>query len=291
METTMSETPTLGARFEENRSRLQAVAYRMLGSKNEAEDAVQEAWLRLTRTDESSIENLAGFLTTLVARVCLDTLRARKLHAEEPIDDAVADAAGSTNPEHHLLLADAIAPALLIVLDTLPPSERVALVLHDMFGLSFEDISPIVGRTPLAARKLASRGRSRVQGARKDVTSAHAHKRALVDAFLRAARSGDFAALLAVLDPGASLRADETASKGGITTGISGAHAVATQFSGRASEARRATADGEPTLAWVPAGKLRVVFEFTISDGRIGAITLHGDASYIGEREIELLPD
>src|SRR5262245_3056596 len=208
----MDEKKWLVDGFEANRSHLRGVAYRMLGSMSEAEDAVQETWLRLSRADQRDVDNLAGWLTTVIARVCLDILRARKSRREEAMDqDAPEPAADpATNPERELMLAESVGLALLVVLEKLDPAERVAFVLHDMFGLPFEEIAPIVDRSPAAARQLASRARRRVQGAQ--APDAHPDRqRELVDAFLAAARGGDLQALLAVLDPNVVFRADSTA--------------------------------------------------------------------------------
>ena len=211
----MDEHDWLAARFEDNRAHLRAVAYRMLGSASEAEDAVQEAWLRLSRADTSDVANLGGWLTTVVARVSLDMLRSRRSRREEPLaphlPDPIAARSNDANPEHEALLADAVGPALLVVLDTLTPAERLAFVLHDLFAVPFAEIAPIVGRSPSAARQLASRARRRVQGAAPDGTATPTRQREIVDAFLAAARNGDFAALLALLDPAVVLRADAAA--------------------------------------------------------------------------------
>src|SRR5437870_5514180 len=227
----MDSRDWLAERFEESRAHLRAVAYRMLGSGSEADDAVQEAWLRVSRSDPSDVENLGGWLTTIVARLCLDMLRSRTARREEPLDaDVLGPVVGredSTDPEREALLADAVGPALLVVLETLAPSERVAFVLHDMFDLPFDEIAPIVGRTPAAARQLASRARRRVQGAAAVPDADLTRQRAVVDAFLAASRGGDFDALLAVLDPDVVLRADGTAVQAGASKEVRGAAAVA----------------------------------------------------------------
>src|SRR5438477_10053970 len=218
----MDDQQWLAERFEANRTRLQAVAYRMLGSLSEADDAVQEAWLRLSRSDTNGVENLAGWLTTVVARVSLDMLRSRKSRREEPLGDHIPEPTMSqtaaADPEHQALLADSVGPALLVVLETLAPAERIAFVLHDLFAVPFGEIAPIVGRSSAAARQLASRARRRVQG----VSTAHdadvTRQRAVVDAFLAASRSGDFEALLAVLDPNVLLRADAASVRMGVAS-------------------------------------------------------------------------
>src|SRR5712692_6391823 len=206
----MDEHEWLAERFEQDRTHLRAVAYRMLGSMSEADDAVQEAWLRLSRSGTSGVENLTGWLTTVVARVCLDMLRSRQARREEPLDahepESTVDGEGGIDPEHEAVLADSVGLALLVVLATLSPVERVAFVLHDMFDLPFDEIAPIVGRSPAAARQLASRARRRVQGAATVPEADRTRQREVVDAFLAASRGGDLAALLAVLDPGVVLR-------------------------------------------------------------------------------------
>ncbi|HKU96406.1 MAG TPA: sigma-70 family RNA polymerase sigma factor, partial [Vineibacter sp.] len=215
----MDEKNWLADQFEANRPHLRAVAYRMLGSVNEAEDAVQEGWLRLSRTDTSAIDNLGGWLTTTVARVCLDVLRARRSRREEPLEargpEPAAGPEARLDPEHEAILADSVGVALLVVLQTLAPAERVAFVLHDMFDLSFDEIAPIVGRSSTAARQLASRGRRRVQGRARTTDPDVAAQRQVVDAFLAATRNGDFAALVALLDPDVALRADPAARQAG----------------------------------------------------------------------------
>src|SRR5258705_6366044 len=211
----MDEHAWLAERFEEKRGHLRAVAFRMLGSSNEADDAVQEAWLRLSQSDTGGIENLGGWLTTVVARVCLDMLRSRKARREEPLAVQVADPIvnreDDSDPEHGVVLADSVGLAMLLVLETLAPAERVSFVLHDMFDLSFDEIAPIVGRSAVAARQLASRARRRVQGATKVSDTDRTRQREVVEAFLAASRGGDFNALLALLDPDVVLRADPPA--------------------------------------------------------------------------------
>lgn len=273
----------LAERFEAHRTHLEAVAYRMLGSRSEADDAVQESWLRLSRSGAKDVENLGGWLTTVVARVCLDLLRSRKSRREEPerSDDpehAAAGLAGRSDPEHEALLADSVGAALLVILETLPPAERVAFVLHDMFDMPFEEIAPIVARTPAAARQLASRARRRVQGATTAPAADLARKREVVGAFLAASRHGDLDALLALLDPDVEARADGAAVRAGAARVVRGAAAVAETFKGRARAAQLALVDGEIGLVWAHEGRPRVVFAFTITDGRISAIDLVADA-------------
>src|SRR6188472_4254170 len=225
----MDERDWLADRFEEHRTRLRAVAYRMLGSVSEADDAVQEAWLRLSRTDADEIENLAGWLTTVVSRVSLNMLRSRKARREEPRDpqlpDPIVDPADGIGPEHEALLADSVGLALLVVLETLSPPERLAFVLHDIFAVPFDEIAPIVDRSPDATRQLASRARRRLQGERIEPDPDLRRQREVVEAFLAAAREGDFDALVATLDPDVVVRAD---MGGGVFSEVRGADAVAT---------------------------------------------------------------
>jgi len=285
---TGDEQGWLGERFEENRSRLTAIAYRMLGSGSEADDAVQEAWLRLSRSDVDAIDNLAGWLTTVVGRVCLDMLRSRKSRREEPLDSGVYEAA--ENPEQEAVLADSIGLAMLVVLESLTPAERVAFVLHDMFAMPFEEIAPIVGRSEGATRQLASRARRRVQGAEPAGGTSVGSRREIVDAFLAASRGGDFTALLALLDPDVVLIADDaTVRTGGIDKEVVGAERVAAQFAGRARAAQAALIDGEPGLVWAPGGKARVVFAFTFREGRITGIDIVGDADRLRELDVVIL--
>ena len=287
----MDEHAWLAERFEANRAHLRAVAYRMLGSSSEAEDAVQEAWLRLNRADTAAVENLGGWLTTVVARVSLDMLRSRKSWREESLDMRPELDAAIDDPEEHAVLADSVGHALLVVLEALAPAERVAFVLHDMFAVPFEDIAPIVGRTPAAARQLASRARRRVQGASVGADADRDRKREIVDAFLAASRGGDFEALLAVLDPDIVVRADGAAVAMGAAAEVRGAAAVANTFFGRARAARRAVVNGGAGLAWAPGGRPRVVFDFTIAAGRIVAIDLLADAERLQQLDVKILDD
>ena len=283
----------LADRFEANRPRLRAVAQRMLGRPDEADDAVQEAWLRLSRADTDDVANLAGWLTTVVSRVCLDMLRSRAARREQPAElpEQVSEAA---QPESEALLADAIGPALLVVLDTLGPSERLAFVLHDMFAVPFPEIAGIVGCSPAAARQLASRARRRVQGAAADAddddTVDLARRRTVVDAFLAASRGGDFAALLALLDPGVVLRADAAGVQTGAAALVTGANAVAETFCGRARAAQLALIDGDPGALWSMNGTPRVAFAFRIDDaGRITAIDLVADPDTLAGLSFEII--
>jgi RNA polymerase sigma-70 factor (ECF subfamily) len=281
----------LAERFEENRGRLHAVAYRMLGSSAEADDAVQEAWLRLSRTDATEVGNLGGWLTTVVARISLDMLRSRASRREHSIDGVPTDpvAVGAIDPEREAVLADSVGAALLVVLDTLSPAERLAFVLHDMFDVPFEEIAPIVGRSTVATRKLASRARQRVQGAGPDPDASAARRQQVVRAFLQASRNGEFDALLALLDPDVVLRADEAAAAMGAPPEIRGPSAVAEMFSGRAQAARPALIDGDPGAIWAQAGQTRVVFAFTIDGATISAIDMVAAPDDISELDIVVL--
>jgi RNA polymerase sigma factor (sigma-70 family) len=285
----------LAERFQAHRAHLRAVAYRMLGSASEADDAVQEAWLRLDRADPAAIGNLGGWLTTVVARVCLDLLRARSARREEPLGgrppDPVADAGNGVDPERAALLADAIGPALLVVLDTLTPAERVAFVLHDTFAVPFDQVAAILGRSPAAAKMLASRARRRVRGAAAVSDTDPTRQRAVVEAFLAAARGGDFDGLLAVLDPEVVVRADGTAVRAGAAREVRGAAAAAGTFSGRARFARPALVDGVVGAVWAPGGRPRVVFGFTIRGGRIVAIDLLADPERLRRLDLTVLGD
>ncbi len=301
----------LADRFEAHRDHLRRVAHRMLGAAGEADDAVQEAWLRLSRSDGGAVDNLGGWLTTVVARVCLDMLRARKSRREEPTDrhlaDLVARTGGETGqaeaqaapgPERELLLADSIGVALLVVLETLAPAERVAFVLHDMFDLSFDDIAPIVGRSTVATRQLASRARRRVQLGRAASDAEVRHQQALVGAFLAAARAGDFQALLAVLDPDVVLHADGVAvaaaaanqSRGAppFAPEVRGGAAVAETFRGRARGAQPALVEGLPGAVWAPGGQVRAVFGFVIDEEKIVEIAVTANPARIAELDVRI---
>ena len=273
----------LAARFEEQRARLRAVAYRMLGSQAEADDAVQNAWLRLSGADTSEVQNLAGWLTTVVARECLNMLRSRRERREEPLADAVTDpSAGADHdgdPEAAVLLADSVGPALMVVLDTLAPAERLAFVLHDIFAVPFDEIAPILERSPAATRQLASRARRRVQGAAPPGQVDLARQRRVVDAFLAALRHGDFDALVAVLDPEVVLRDDSAGLPGGAAT-MHGAPAVgsyALRFSRGARFVHPALVEGTPGLAIGLPGRLIGALGFTLSGGVITEIDMISD--------------
>jgi len=288
----MSEHDWLAERFEENRPHLRAVAYRMLGSSTEADDAVQETWLRLSRAGVGGVENLGGWLTTIVARGSLNMLRSRTLRREEPMDppttgQPVAPPPNGTDPEHEAVLADSVGLALLVVLDTLTPAERLAFVLHDMFAVPFEEIAPIVERSPVATRQLASRARRRVQEAGPgDPPGEISRRREVVAAFLAAAREGDFDALLTMLDPDIVLRADNAAAQMGADAEAIGPRAVAGIFSGRAKALRPALIDGAPGAVWTYRGETRVVFAFTFTGGTITAIEQIADPERIARFEV-----
>jgi RNA polymerase sigma factor (sigma-70 family) len=287
----MSELEILAGRFEQDRPHLRAVAQRILGGEHEADDAVQEAWVRLSRADTSEVGNLTGWLTTVVSRVCLDMLRSRSARREDPAElpETVAD--DGADPEHEAVLADAIGPALVLVLDTLAPSERLAFVLHDMFAVPFPEIAEIVGTTPAAARQLASRARRKVQGGGPagDPDDDVARRRTVVEAFLAASRGGDFAKLLALLDPDVEVRADAAGVKMGAEAVVRGPVAAANTFSGRAQGARLALLDGSPGLLWSAGGKPRVAFAFTVADDLVTAIDLIADPERLAALAFEEL--
>jgi RNA polymerase sigma-70 factor, ECF subfamily len=285
----MDEREWLAERFEANRNRLRSVAYRMLGSLPDAEDAVQETWLRLNRYDASGIDNLAGWLTTVVARVSLDMLRSRESRREEPVHERGFES--SVSPEEEALLGDSVGLALLVVLETLAPDERIAFVLHDMFGVPFDEIASALGRSPTATRQLASRARRRVQGADKDREADLTRQRRVVDAFLAASRNGDFAALVALLHPDIVLKADRASVEMGAYEEVRGAAAVAETFSGRARAARPALVDGAAGLVWASGGRLRVVFKFTVTDGKVVAIDMVADPERLRLLDVAALND
>jgi RNA polymerase sigma factor (sigma-70 family) len=292
---TMQDHDWLTARFEESRPRLHALAYRMLGSHAEADDAVQETWLRLRRNDPAAIENAGGLLTTVVGRVCLDRLRARRARPEDPVDDlptgsGVAPAVEpAADPADEALLAESVGAALMVVLDRLGPAERVAFVLHDVFGIPFDDVAEILGRTPDASRQLASRARRRLHGSAPDGRLDVMRQRDVVDAFLRAARGGDFDALMQLLDPDVALVPDAAAIAMGSLRETRGAAEVASALSGGARAATPALVDGVPAWLWAPGGQIRGVVRFTVRDDRIVAIDVTGDVERIAELEIVTL--
>jgi RNA polymerase sigma factor (sigma-70 family) len=291
----MDEHDWLAERFEDNRGHLRAVAYRMLGSLSEADDAVQEAWLHLSRADTSGVENLGGWLTTVVARVCLDMLRSRSSRREEPLGahlpDPVVSHQDELDPEHEALMAEGVGLALLVVLETLSPAERLAFVLHDTFGVPFEEIAPIVGRSPAAARQLASRARRRVQGAAAVPDADLARQREVVDAFLAAARKGDFDALVAVLDPDVVLRADRGAVPAGASVLIRGAETVAEQalIVARLSPfVRPALVNGAAGVVVARDGRPFAVMGFTVRHGRIAEIDILADPERLSRLDLAI---
>jgi RNA polymerase sigma factor (sigma-70 family) len=290
----MGENDWLALRFADSRAHLRAVAYRMLGSTSEAEDAVQEAWLKLSRSDPHSIENLGGWLTTVVARVCLDMLRARRARREEPLATR-ADAPGDANPEADYSLADSIGPALVVALEKLDPAERVAFVLHDMFDLPFDQIARIVDRTPAATRQLASRARRRLRGSQPPQADV-AQRRLLVSAFLAAARDGNFLELIAMLSPDALLCADDVAVRTAVgnqhrgapalAPKLQGATRIAEVFKGRARAALPATIDNEPGAVWVMADEVRAAFVFAIEHDRIVQLQVIMDPGHLARLKV-----
>ena len=288
---TTNEREWLAERFEENRPHLRAVAYRILGSLSDADDAVQQGWLRLNRSDASGIDNLSAWLTTVVARVCLDMLRSRQSRHEESLNvHAISRGAGGDNAEDEALLADSVGLALLVILDTLTPAERLAFVLHDMFAMSFDDIAPIVERSPAAARQLASRARRRVQGAPKRTDASLMRQRQVVDAFLAAARGGDLSALLAVLDADVVLRSDRAAVPPGVPTEIRGAAAVANRAEkGGARAAQPVLVNGEVGVVVAPRGRLLMVLRFTIVDRKIVEIDAIADPERLRQLDLAIL--
>lgn len=285
----MQDDKFLTEEFEASRAHLRAVAYRMLGSRSEADDAVQEAWLRLSRADTGEVRNLGGWLTTVVARICLDMLRSRKSRREDPLGPHVPEPAvdpDTTEGEVHLV--DSVGAALLVVLETLAPAERLAFVLHDMFAVPFEEIAPIVDRTPAAARQLASRARRRVQGVPPPEADL-ARRRKVVEAFLAASREGDFERLLTVLDPEVVFRTDAVAARMGGPAEVRSAAAVANLFKGRAQAARPALVDGVPGVAVIFGGHLRIVLNLTMAGDRIIEIEAMADPATLGELDVALL--
>lgn len=288
----------LTAMFEASRPRLQAMAYRMLGSLTEAEDAVQETWIRLSGSDTERIENLGGWLTTVLSRVCLGMLRTRRTRREAPID-AEEEAPEGLTPEEEAVLADTMGPALLLVLDALNPAERLAFVLHDLFAVPFDEVAPIVGRSPAAARQLASRARRRVQGADDMPSGDRRRQQAIVDAFLAASRRGDYEALVSLLDPDAVLRADRAAVELAVANRdrgaplleaeVRGARSVATALIGRATAAKSALVEGTPGAAWVAGNRPRAAFAFHIVGNTISEIEIVTDPAVVAALSIEIL--
>jgi RNA polymerase sigma factor (sigma-70 family) len=292
----MGEHYGLAEQFDANRGHLRAVAYRMLGSLSEAEDAVQDAWLKVSRAEASAVENLGGWLTTVVARVCLDMLRARKSRREESfgvqVPESIAASHAGSDPEQETLLADSVGVALLVVLDTLDPAERLAFVLHDMFGMPFDEIAPIVVRSPAAARQLASRARRRVRGAATVPATDLTRQREVVEAFLSALRGGAFQGLLAVLDPDVVVRVDAAAGAPGGPREIRGAQTWAQgalAFSRAVRFAQPALMNGAVGVVLAPQGRLYRALRFTIRDGKIVEVDVVADPARLRELDIAAL--
>jgi RNA polymerase sigma factor (sigma-70 family) len=295
----MNEHQLLADRFEEHRAHLRAVAYRMLGSLSEADDAVQETWLRVSRADSAGIENLRAWLSTITARVCLNSLKARNSRPEEPVGahvpDPIISLGDRLDPEQEVLLADSIGLALLVVLDALEPAERLAFVLHDMFAVPFDEIAPIIERSPAATRQLASRARRRVRGATPSSDADLSSQREVVDAFLAASRDGDFGALIAILDPEVVLRADRGALPPGASRVVRGAQAVAEQTiafaRARAGEPTPALVNGEAGVVWAAEGRPYSVVGCTVRRGRIVALNVLADPARLQQLDVDVLGD
>src|SRR5262249_51974071 len=296
--TMADEREWLAERFEGHRGHLRGVAYRMLGSRSEADDAVQEAWLRVSRSDTGTVENLGGWLTTVVARVCLDMLRSRGSRREESLEtrepNLIMSREDERDPEHEVALSQSVGLALLVVLETLAPAERVAFVLHDMFDLPYDEIGLIVGRSATAARQLASRARRRVRGGATAPDADRTRQRQVVEAFLAASRTGDFGALLAVLDPDVVVHADRTAVPAGAAREFRGAPLVAKQalaYSGGSRFAQVALVNGAPGIVLAPKGRLRIVLAFTMRRGRIAEIDVVADPERLRQLDLGVLSD
>jgi RNA polymerase sigma factor (sigma-70 family) len=282
----------LAERFEEHRSRLRAVAYRILGSTSDADDAVQEAWIRFSRSDTTAIDNLGSWLSTVVSRVCLNMLQARRSRPQPARDPELPEPRSESpeeDPEQEALLADSVGMALMVVLDRLSPAERVAFVLHDVFAIPFDDIAPVLDRSTAATRQLASRARARVRSQEATLQAERRRQAELVDAFLAAARHGDFEALLALLDPDVILRADERAVAMGAPRETRGAQPVGA-FARRARGATPALLDGAPAAVWIQRGELRVVYRFTTNAEHITAIELVADPERIEQLDLIVNP-
>ena len=290
----MSEPKDLTKLFESHRNHLHAVAYRMLGSATEADDAVQDAWLRLNRSDISEVANFGGWLTTVVARICLDMLRSRRSRREETLDTEIVEPIADirSDPEQEALLADSVGIALLVVLDTLSPAERVAFVLHDVFDLPFDEIAPIVDRTPDAARQLASRARRRVRGGERTSNSDFQSQRVVVDAFLAALRAGDFEGLLAVLDPDVVVRLDAAPGAPREFRGAANwARGATAAFSRFARFVQPAVVNGSAGLVFAPGGKLSRALSFTVANGKITQVEIITDHDRLQQLDLSLLDD
>jgi RNA polymerase sigma-70 factor (ECF subfamily) len=292
----MNDIEWMAERFEEHRSHLRAVGYRMLGSQSEADDAVQESWLRLSRADTTEVENLGGWLTTVVARVCLNMLRSRTTRVEDPLDAHVPDPVVSRDdrldPEHQAVLADSVGLALLVVLDTLPPAERLAFVLHDMFAVPFDEIAPIVDRSATATRQLASRARRRVQGTAPAPEPDRARQREVVDAFFAAAHRGDFQVLVAVLDPDVVLRSDRGSLPGsGVVRGADAVAAQALMFADPARVIRPTLVNGAAGVVIMVNERPVSVMEFTVADGTVVAIDALADPDRLSRLDLSDLDE
>jgi RNA polymerase sigma factor (sigma-70 family) len=280
----------LAEQFEANRPHLRAVASRILGNAHDVDDALQDAWLRVSNANGDEIVNVTGWLTTIVARICLNTLRARQRRAADSIDERFGDErifhSTATSPEEQVVLADSVGLALLVVLELLSPAERISFVLHDLFSLSFDEVSEVLGRSPEACRQLASRARRRVRTS-SEPTADPEMQRDVVDAFLRAAKSGDFDTLLSLLSPDVELIADEAAVALGAPERRDGPFEVATRFSGGAQAARVALLDGRAGLVWAQGGTPKVAFDFTLLEGRVTRIDMIGDEEVLDEILVE----
>jgi RNA polymerase sigma factor (sigma-70 family) len=290
----MDDNDSLVWRFEASRPRMRAMAYRMLGAASDAEDAVQEAWIHVAGSGADGVANLEGWFTTIVARVCLDMLRARRSRPEEPAGEGADFAAGAVGPEQEAVLADSVGLALLVVLDTLAPAERVAFVLHDMFGVPFGEIAAITGRSADAARQLASRARRRIRGGDPASGASVARQRAVAEAFLAASRGGDIAGLLAILDPDVVLRADAAAAPSGKAGTLRGAAAVAkgAGLSGARSRLSDvALVNGAPGIVFAPRGRLAVALAFTFSGDKISAIDVIADPPRLADVDLAIFDD
>ncbi|MFE3645196.1 RNA polymerase sigma factor SigJ [Streptomyces sp. NPDC059169] len=294
----MDEKELLAERFEAQRTHLRSVAYRMLGSVAEADDAVQEAWLRLSRSDTGQVENLGGWLTTVVGRICLDMLRSRTSRREDPLDvhlpDPIVSGIRGTDPEQEAMVTDSVGLAMLVVLDTLPPAERLAFVLHDMFAVPFDDIAEIVGRNAAATRQLASRARRRVQGAVPEPETDAARQRKVVDAFVAASRGGDFEALVSLLDPDVVLRVDGGALASALSKLVRGAREVASQawmYRRFAPDARLALVNGALGTVTAPEGEVMSVMAFTVSGGKIVRLDILADPQRLARIDLTVLDD
>ncbi len=281
----------LAEQFEEHRAHLVAVAYRVLGAGGEAQDAVQEAWLRLQRTGSGGVDNLGGWLTTVVARVCLDMLRRRAARREEPLDVDAPDSGGGLEPEAEAVLAESVGRALLVVLDTLTPPERLAFVLHDLFAVPFDEVAAVLDRSPVATRQLASRARRRVRevGPGAGDAADAGRREGAVRAFLAAARGGDFGGLLAVLDPDVVVRADTAVPALGGIERLEGREEVARAFLGKTQAAQAALVDGAPGAVFTPDGRVRAALEFVVADGRITAVEVVSDPAVVQALDVVVL--